>query len=170
MADTHSTIQDQFSAVYDAYAEELLSFVFYKVSDKMFTEDIVADTFAKLWQKMSQGEIVQNARALLYTIARSLIIDHYRKQDVRKHIPLDEVVDTLVAEGCMMAELDAKSSYERILTAMQSIKPQYADILLLHYVQELSVGEIGEMLLEKENTVRVRLHRALNAIRKKLEV
>lgn len=163
------TIKEQFSTIYDNYAEELLSFVFFKVNDKDLTEDIVADTFAKLWHKMADGEVLRNARALLYLMARSLIVDYYRKKSIRHDIPLEDVVDTLIAEGSLVFDIDTKAGYDEVMRVMYLIKPQYTDILLLHYVQELSIHEIADILSETENNIRVRLHRAVQSIRKKLK-
>lgn len=162
-------LSEQFTEIYDAYARELLGFSFQKTSDKAIAEDIVADTFSKLWKKMSEGENIENPRALLYTIIRSLIIDQYRKNSIRQTIPIDEVVETLVSEGMIEMKIDLKKSYAQIMEIFQEIKQEYSDILILHYVQELSISEISEILGETENNLRVRLHRALGAVRKKLD-
>lgn len=164
-----SILHKRFTEVYDALAEGLLGFVLYRVNDKSLTEDIVSDTFVRFWRKLSDGEEIKNEKALLYTIARGLIIDHYRKQNIRKHIPIDEVINSLAEEGSIIDELADKEEYSRVADALHEIKPEYADILILHYLKDFSISELADMMNVTENNLRVRLHRALDAVRKKLK-
>lgn len=164
-----SILHKRFTEVYDALAEGLLGFVLYRVNDKSLTEDIVSDTFVRFWRKLSDGEEIKNEKALLYTIARGLIIDHYRKQNIRKHIPIDEVINSLAEKGSIIDELADKEEYSRVADALHEIKPEYADILILHYLKDFSISELADMMNVTENNLRVRLHRALDAVRKKLK-
>lgn len=169
MNEPQPALHKRFTEIYDALAEGLLGFVLYRVNDKSPTEDIVADTFVRFWKKLSDGEEVKNEKALLYTIARGLIIDYYRKQNIRKHIPADEIIDSLAADGSIIDELANKEEYSRAMDALRDVKPEYADILILHYVKDFSISELADIMKTTENNLRVRLHRALEAVRKKLK-
>lgn len=158
-----------FEAIYDTEAAGLLRFAFLKLSDLSLAEDVVSDVFLKFWKKYSDGEVIENPRALLYTIGRRTIVDQYRRADFRTNVSIDKVDESvLAAEDTIVKDIDFRDEYNNVREAMKEIKPEYADILLLHYVEELSINEIAEILNEKENNLRVRLHRALAALRKKV--
>ena len=57
---------------------------------------------------------------------------------------------------------------DRVLQAIYELKPAYADILLMKYVQGLENHEIASLLKKREGTVRVTLSRAKKELEKKL--
>ena len=58
---------------------------------------------------------------------------------------------------------------ERIKKVIQNIKPVYADVIIWHYVDDLSSKEIAQILKKREGNVRVIIHRALQALKEQLE-
>jgi RNA polymerase sigma-70 factor (ECF subfamily) len=66
-----------------------------------------------------------------------------------------------------------KTDIERTMKLLSKIKPEYQDIVIWHYLDDLSIKEISKILDKPENNVRVTLHRALNSLKeesKKLEL
>jgi RNA polymerase sigma-70 factor (ECF subfamily) len=168
MGGENTELREQFVALYDAHAGRLLSFAFYRVHERTLAEDITADAFVKLWQRMQSGVQIENARALLYTITRGMIIDQYRKQSIRQVVPIESELDALRVEETIVNELDAKRDYAIVAKAVSSLKAEYADIIILYYLQELPITEIAHILGLTENNARVRVHRALTALREQL--
>jgi RNA polymerase sigma-70 factor, ECF subfamily len=166
----HQEAQKRFTVLYDTHARALLAFAYYRLMDRALAEDLVADTFCKIWQQLVRGATITQERALLYTILRGLIIDQYRKQEVRKRISQEHALHDLYVDSTIAEVLDTKQTYTQVLSALHAIKQEYAEVLTLHYLQELSVSEIAHILDKTENTVRVRIHRALNALRTSLHV
>ncbi|MDE1925127.1 MAG: RNA polymerase sigma factor [Patescibacteria group bacterium] len=161
----------QFEEIYDAYAKAIFRFIYFRVSQYDIAEDIVQDTFLRFWKILSMGEGVRDTRALLYTIAHGLIVDHYRRQKYRVQIPLDiEKIDSELALATDDAENDAmaREEIEAVLAKLSVIKREYRDALLMRYVEDLSVSEIAEMIGKSENSMRVLIHRALKALKSKL--
>jgi RNA polymerase sigma-70 factor (ECF subfamily) len=157
-----------FEEVYNAHIKEIFRFSHLKVGERQTAEDIAANTFLKFWQRMSSGELVKNPRALLYFIARSLIIDHYRMQARRMNTNIDFLEEAdmhLIDSYDLVESLDSKYAYETVMQAMPRLKESYQEIILLHYVEGLSMTEVSEILEETENNSRVRLHRALTELR-----
>ena len=52
---------------------------------------------------------------------------------------------------------------------MVNLKDEYQEVVIWHYIDDLSITEIAKMLKKSEGTVRVTLHRALKAVRKEIE-
>jgi DNA-directed RNA polymerase specialized sigma24 family protein len=61
-----------------------------KVSSREIAQDLTQEVFMRFWQTLRDGEKAYNERALLYTIARHLVIDWYRKKKESSLDALDE--------------------------------------------------------------------------------
>ncbi|MBI2023958.1 RNA polymerase sigma factor [Candidatus Giovannonibacteria bacterium] len=150
---------------YELYSGTILRFIFFKVSDYAAAEDITAQAFVKLWQKMSRGEEIRNERALLYTIARGLVVDHYRKSQ-NKNMSLDQIPESMLPSGENLQEIaETKYQSEHILQAMSKLRDEDRDALNMYYIDELSIPEISAILNKSENATRVVIHRALKKLR-----
>lgn len=160
-----------------AYAENtdgLFRFVLYRVSDKEQAIDIVEDAYLRFWQTL-QKEKVDQPRALLYQIARHLVIDWYRK---KKSLPLQsfpgeganntEVYLDMFAGNIVGVDvaLEAKMAIEKIM----SLEPIYREAIYLRFVEELTPKEIAAILGESPNTISVRINRGLRLLKAKLHI
>ena len=164
MADNR--VNTQFEGIFEAYSKEIFRHVSFKVADRYVAEDIVASTFLRYWEKHSSGEKIVNPRAFLYFIAHGLVIDYYRKSGRRATVSLDFVEDVFTVETDTES-LDDKRRYEKVLEKLQSVKDEYQEVILLHYVEGLTIPEVASVLNESENNIRVRLHRALAKLRER---
>src|SRR5919109_1034776 len=82
---------EAFAKLYDAYVERVSRYVYFRVTDDCDMEDLVSQVFLKAWENLDRYKRGSSPFiAWLYTIARNLVIDHYRtKKDV---LPLEEAV------------------------------------------------------------------------------
>ncbi|HUZ92753.1 MAG TPA: RNA polymerase sigma factor [Candidatus Paceibacterota bacterium] len=161
----------QFEKIYDAYAKAIFRFVYFRVSERSLAEDISHDVFLQFWKSLSGGEEIKEPRALLYTIAHGLVVDHYRKKKYRIQVSLDaEKVDgePALSTDVLENEAIAKEEFGNVLAKLKTIKQEYQDALLMYYVEGLDVSEMARILRKKENAVRVLIHRALKTLKNKL--
>ena len=160
-------IQGGFEVIFDRYAKEILRYVGFKVADRANAEDIVSSAFMKFWERYATGKKIENPRALLYTIAHGLIVDHYRTTSRRATTSLESTDGIFEIESTedIVKSLDTRRTHEAILAALSHLKDEYRKIILLHYVQSLSVAECALILGQTENAVRVTMHRALTKLR-----
>lgn len=130
--------------------------------------DLVQDTFMRFWGQLSKGVEVVNDRALLFSIARNLVIDWYRK---KKSISLEALEES--GEGNPMREADDGAAREiemnaearYLLEKIRELEDTYQEVVYLRFVEGLKPKEIGEMLGESANTVSVRITRGIQALR-----
>src|ERR1044072_2799859 len=82
---------EAFARLYDAYVERVTRYIYFRVSEETDTEDLVSQVFLKAWENLDRYKIGSSPFiAWLYTIARNLVIDHYRtKKDA---LPLEEAI------------------------------------------------------------------------------
>lgn len=140
---------EEFIEAYDVHADAIFRYCYFRVFDKEKASDLVQEVFMRTWEYQLDGNEVQNMRALLYKIARNLIIDDSRK---RKTLSLDQLseqgFDPSVSElETIQTNLDAQA-----LTAlMQKLDPIYREAVTMRYIEGYAPKEIAEVLGESEN-------------------
>jgi len=159
---------EAYGEIYDRYATRIYRFIFFKVGNQADAEDITSEAFLKAWQYIKEGQSIRNLNAFLYSVARNLVIDHYRFQ-ARKH-EFEEGIITDIPAGVNLADkADIRQDKETILHALKSLKNEYCEVIVLRFFDDLSIGEIAQVINKSQNNTRVLVHRALGALKKSLE-
>lgn len=164
---------EAFARIYDRHVEAIYRFVFFKLSSKEEAEDITAETFTKAWNYLSQNHKVLNIKALLYRIARNLVIDSFRhKNSLSQEIVVtnsgDEtsnILEELSDKGHDKKIIEARADFALIIKQLDKLKDDYRDILMLRLLDDLPFNIIAEILEKKSGHVRVIYHRALKALK-----
>ncbi len=151
---------DAYATMYDVYVEKIYRFVFFKVNNTQEAEDITSDVFLKVWQYLisEKGKSVSHLSGLLYRTARNCIIDTYRERAKKPTTSLDQAEQ--LPDESHKHDIHIKEEYRQLLASLTSLKQEYQDVLLLRYVEEMSMSEICRILEKKPSAVRVLLHRA----------
>ena len=163
-----STAVDEFV---EQYADDVYRFVFHKVGGiAQDAEDIVQETFVAALNAIHRFRGDSKLRTWLFSIAAHKVADLRRRIKRRPEIvPLD--TDTsLQAEGLhpeqAVEQLEAR---ERIHRALSQLPQHYSTALVLKYVQDMRVREIGEAMKRSEKSVESILVRARRLLAKILE-
>lgn len=165
----HQDNAEAFAVLYDEYVKRVYRFVYFKVKSSEDAEDITAEVFLKAWNYLRDPEHkIKSFSGLLYQIARTTIIDWYRKVARRPEtITLDDERRSIDIgdRGVWAKKLADNLEHKEILLGLERLKHDYQEIVLLRYVEDLSIKEIADITGKNALAVRVTLHRAL----KKLE-
>jgi len=162
----------EFSQLYYSEIDKVFRFYFLRVNSVEEAEDLTSLVFLKFYQffQKKDEKIVKDKKAFLYKMARNLLVDFYRKKD-RNTLSLDK----LFKEGFDLPspidfenKIEANFQMEEIKKALREINPLYADVIILHYIDDLSIKELSTILNKKENNIRVLVHRALEALKERL--
>jgi RNA polymerase sigma-70 factor (ECF subfamily) len=162
---------EAFEILYDAYSERLYRFIYFKVTNRQEAEDLSSQTFLKIWQYALEGKLKtkESFQAFIYKVARNTVIDHYRaSQKKKKDVSLDAAA-TVADQHSPADVMDTTLAMSRVEEKLRSLKSEYQEVLVLHYLNELSIHEIASIVDKKKGAVRVLLHRALKAL-KDLEI
>jgi len=158
-----------FEKIYKQFSNGIFRYIYFKVSDFELAQDLTVNSFIRYWKILVKGEEIDNDRALLYKIAKGKIIDHYRKKGNNKHISLEKIDERLLGKIDPTEDIvSRKQELEQIYLQIKKIKKDFQDVILLHYVEDLTIKEMAFILHKKENAVRVLLHRALKSLKEKL--
>jgi RNA polymerase sigma-70 factor (ECF subfamily) len=168
-------IQSTFEAIYKKESDVIFRFCLLRVSNREQVLDIVQETFLRLWKQMQEDKDILNQKALLFTIARHLIIDWYRK---KKSFSLDamtfnnderETSFDILDEGTTSANLELGAEGRYLIDQINKLGGAYREPIYLRYVEDLSPGEIGKILGISANAASVRINRGLVELKKIVE-
>ncbi len=160
---------EAFASLYDLYVAKIYRFIFFKVSKKEEAEDLTSDVFLKTWQYLAEktDREVKSFSGLVYQIARNVLVDWYRARANRAETSLEGVPEIAVPEKAF-TDFDTHYDAAKVLKVVRQLKQEYQEIILLRYIEELSVKEISYIVKKSPVGVRVTLHRALNLLKKAL--
>lgn len=134
--------------------------------DETLAEDAVHETMLCLieWSRSHEMNDAAQMKGLIYLIARQRALRLLGQQ--RRTVSLEQM------EGFEPVDFAAYEATEvgPMLSALGRLKAEYREILQLHYLQELSMKEISQILGIRLSAAKQRLHRARQAIQKEVEV
>jgi len=164
----HDEMKELFIAAYDTHASAIFRYCRLKVSSHEVAEDVTQETFARYWQQLRLGKDVANEKALLYRIARNLVIDWYRK---KKEHSLDTLTDAGLefADGAHV-DIEHKAEFNAVIKTINTLDEQTREALLLRFVEGLSPREIAEITGETPNVISVRINRGITKVRDRLNI
>ena len=163
---------EAFGELYDFYAPRVYRFVRLKVDSQETAQDLTSEAFLKIWKYLQeQKKIRERFQALLYKIARNLIIDFYRTKSVREILIQDNLEELSVIDDEETGEdlVLRQEEMVEVKKALIQINPNYQDVIFWYYIDELPIIDIAEILNKNEGTVRVLIHRAVRALRQIME-
>jgi RNA polymerase sigma-70 factor, ECF subfamily len=146
---------NDFQRLYERYARDLYRFALSLCGNPAEAEDLVADSFVRLWA--APGEIRDaTVKAYLFTIARNLFLT--RRRSAARHVPLDE---SLADPGRRQDDRAAASvELARLRSLLSALADTDRAALLMRGSDGLTYEEIGRALGVTAGAARVRVHRA----------
>ena len=158
-----------FIKIYDLYIDQIYRFIYFKVSNAEEAEDLSSAVFLKAWSYIQEGNAIKRKtfKALIYKIARNLIIDHYRKASQQKNVSMEDdyVKEIIDDKQDVQKEIELKNDIESIQLKLKELKDEYREVIIMRFIDELSISEIAEVLDKSKGNVRVLIYRALKALR-----
>ncbi|KKR08314.1 MAG: RNA polymerase sigma factor [Parcubacteria group bacterium GW2011_GWC2_39_14] len=154
--------EEKFEQLFEIHADEIFRFVYFRVYDRELAKDLVQDTFLRAWS-FELKEKVWNKRALLFKIARNLIIDNARQK--RETYSIDQVLEQSGVEPIDKKDLDIELDGKMFLENLDKLKTDEQELITLRYLSGFSPREIAKMLERSVGVVSVQLTRAKNKLK-----
>ena len=156
-----------FGNVYDEEVWSVYGFFAYRVSCRDDAEDLTQLTFERAlraWSRFNPQRAP--ARVWLMTIARNLLIDHYRAQPAASHRPLEEVDEALLGSEAPAPDIGIDPD---LAAALAGLSSRDREIVALRFGGDLSGPEIAGMTGLSVSNVQQILSRSLRRLRDTLE-
>lgn len=135
-------------------------------------EEIAQDVFVKAYRNLADFRGESKFSTWLYTIVSTSCITFLRKKKLDTH-SLDnehvfEVADNQDS-GFRANQVEQKSKVQMVNEAIKLLSADDAKLITLFYKGEQSLEEIGKIIGAEPNTVKVKLHRARQRLKEKME-
>lgn len=144
-----------------ALYDKIYRYCYYRLGQVQTAEDITQEAFLRLWEcrdYREQGKALQ----YLYTTARHLCIDEYRRR--RAQSLTREMEEQLAAPAELEPELRLG-----LRQALETLSEDERELLALRYASEIPLGELAKMLGISRFAARRRIMAALEKLRAQLE-
>lgn len=167
---------DAFEILVRRYRERLLNYVYRYVSDREICEDILQETFLRVYRNRHSYRHIAKYSTWLYTIAGNLALSEYRK---RKRHPLaslqslgprDETQEPDIPDETSTPERNAENAMNDayLQEALGRVPEDFREAVVLCDVQELTYEEIADITGLPMGTVKSRINRGRMKLRELL--
>jgi RNA polymerase sigma-70 factor (ECF subfamily) len=118
--------------------------------------DVLQDVWIKAFRGIRKLKDPGSVRSWLYSITHGIAVDRIRKNYSRERAEKVQLEDFQEAEDPSFAGEDAAAIHQ----ALSEIGLKHREVLVLHFLEDLSVAEIAEVVGCSEGTVKSRMHYA----------
>jgi RNA polymerase sigma-70 factor (family 1) len=157
---------EAFNEIYELHHRSLYFFVRKLIGDDAEAQDIVSETFRKLWQRKLYFSSLVNIKAFLYITARNNGFDYLRFTKRQKESQKELAEHTDPNEDFVINKIVESELLEEIYNEIKNLPDRTRDIFRMHYEDGLPLKEISEKLNITQEVVRVTKFRALQDLRK----
>ena len=161
--------REAYGALYNKHVSRVYRHVYYMVGNPAEAEDLTAQAFLQGWKAIERYQI-RGAPFVswLMRIAHNLGVSHLRSKK-----PSSELPETLVdqsREGNPADVMQRHSDGDRVREAILRLRDEHRRVIILRFVEDLEYREVAEIVGKSVPAVRVIQHRALNALRKEMQL
>ncbi len=147
--------------LYELIKTDVYAFALSKVQNPTVAEDIMQDTFVKIYKYAPQYTPSGKPLAWVFTIITNLAINIFNSD--KRYEPMDETTEEMP---------DEKDSYDNVLNSMflkqlmKTLKPEEQQVIVMHIISGLKHTEIAKILKEPLSTILSRYNRAIKKLQK----
>lgn len=158
-----------FGEIYDRYNETVYRYIYFRVNNAQLAEDLASETFLRALRRISSFSWQGRAfGAWLVTIARNLVVDHFKSGRYRLEIAKPDVL------GADSPETDPTTSPESaalekltnatLLTAVKKLNPDQQECIVLRFLKGFTVAETALTMGKNEGAVKALQYRAVRTL------
>lgn len=157
--------------LYEQWVSKLYHFVFHYVKSEAVTDDIVQETFLRIWTGRERLDPLCSFKSYLFTISYHLLLKELRRQ--LNHPSMEEYLkyqnEASVSEEYIIDDIDFESFCTALARAKQKLSPRQREIFEWNKEQDIPVADITKKLSISEQVVRNQLSAALKTMRAELQ-
>ncbi len=155
---------DALRALHDRFYEPVYRYVRFKVGDPHIAEDLTSEVFVRVLEALKRGKVWHTTPdAWIFGIARNVVADHYRKKGRHVEVVLDERL-AVPSEESPVQHVMAAEQHEELAQAITLLTDEQRDVILLRFMEGLSIKAVAEVLNKTPGAVKGLQYRALRAL------
>lgn len=166
LAENTGSTREVFAGLYEQYMPGVYKYINYRVGNVHLAEDLTSAVFEKALAGFSRYRL---ERASFFTwlmsIARHMVIDHYRMMGRRKNMPLEEASD--ISSDTLSPEQGAvkREELQRLQLCLAGLSQQEQEIVSCKFGAEMTNRQIAGVLSLSESNIGTILYRAVRKLR-----
>lgn len=145
------------------HKDTVYKIAYVQCSSEADAEDVFQDVFLTLYSCSKKFESEEHLKAWLIRVTVNRCRQLHRSSWFRKKAELDENATSVCIDE------DCGSDGAAVIAAVKALPEKYRPIVMMYYYEELSCGEIADILKMNEATVRTRLRRAREMLKEDLK-
>jgi len=152
---------DVFKDIFLPYHKKLYRIAYRMVENQPDAEDIVQETYIKLWQKRDDTKHIENTESFAVAVLKNTCLDFLRKMK-------PETVELSVLSqqvGFLETQIEDKEKLQYIETIVQQLPERQQQLIRLKHYKELSDKEIEELTGLQTGNIKVIISRARKTIK-----
>jgi RNA polymerase sigma-70 factor (ECF subfamily) len=154
--------------IYNRHQPAIFRYVFYRVADQATAEDLTSEVFVRMVRAIDR--FAYRGRpilAWLYSIARNLVVDHYRRSNRSQQVELSEELITFLPDP--EDRIHDWRVRQRLIEAISQLTEEQSEVIVLRFVEGLDTKTVAEMVGKSVPAVKSLQYRGLVALRECLE-
>lgn len=156
----------QFQKLYEKWAVPIYQYFYHRTGEMVSAEDLTSQLFLSALQALPRYQHRGHFAAWLFTIARNLAREHYRK--LEREAPL-ELVENLRSHSDPANEFTQDDEIRRLVGLIRALPEDEQELIRLRYVANLSFAELAIVLGKREDAVKKTLYRLQARLQSLLE-
>ena len=159
--------QTAFAQLYDRHHTAVFTYLYYRLPEQAAAEELTAQVFVRMVEKINSFYPQDKPLlAWLYTIARHLLADYYRREKKVVQLPLD---DNLQADLDPFKTVTRHLQADCLKKAISQLTDEQKQVIISKFIENRSNLAIANLLGKTEGAVKSLQHRALAALRRVME-
>ena len=156
--------------IMNKYGQEILQLVYSYVNNKEVAEDLAQDIFVKCYKSLHTYKGKSKLRTWLWRIAINHCKDYIKSWYRTKVIVTDNESTYMGVQKESAEQTFIKNDEDQMLaSAVMNLPIKYREVIYLYYFEEMPIKDIAMVIEVKENTIKTRLKRAKELLKKGLE-
>ena len=162
-----------FDALYLLFADRIFRYLLARLGRVELAEELVAQVYLHLMEKIDRYQLAPRDNitifpAWLYRLAHNKMIDALRKMQRRDHLGIEQA-ENLAEPVSLLDVVENKIDFEQLLHTLNLLNEQQRQVLLLRFIEGLSIAETAQVLQKSEGAVKALQHRSLENLRRYLQ-
>lgn len=167
--------QIAFDLLVDRYYDRLYGYLIRFLKDSDTAEDLLQETFLRVWRKRAEFKNIASFSTWIYTIAGNLARSEWRRRKRWRMLRIgptreDEEADIELADGGSSPDsiVEDRMAVEELAAEVQKLPDRYREVVILRDIQGMTYEEIAGIVQVPVGTVKSRLNRGRLILQEKL--
>ncbi|HMN26928.1 MAG TPA: RNA polymerase sigma factor [Caldilineaceae bacterium] len=159
-----------FDGLYLLYADRVFRFLAARLGNTEAAEEVTAQVFLRLIEKIEQYQMATKDNAAIFTawlyrLAYNKMVDVLRRQKHHHHVSI-HVAETLPYGQPMHETVEERLEFQQVMEKVQLLNEQQRQVILLRFVEGLSIAETAQIMDKSEGAIKALQHRSLESLRR----